>query len=57
MNNYEKWQEFYKRYPDKFVENFHSDIKLYSYQKMMLRIMCKIDKVTRYLPWGCRRFR
>jgi hypothetical protein len=57
MNNYEKWQEFYKRYPDKFVENFHPDIKLYSYQKMMLRIMCEIDKVTRYLPWGCRRFR
>ena len=39
----EEFKEFYKRYPDKFIEVFYPDIKLYCYQKILLRFMAKYD--------------
>lgn len=37
----EKIKEYYKKYPDKFIETFHPDIKLYCYQRILLRFMYK----------------
>ena len=36
-----EFNEYYKKYPDKFIETFYPDIKLFSYQKILLRIMAK----------------
>lgn len=57
MKNYEDFKEYYKRNPDKFIEDFYPDMKLYPYQKLMLKIMCGIDKVAKCLPWSRRRYR
>lgn len=39
----EELREFYKKYPDVFIEEFF-DIKLLSYQKLIVRALCKDDK-------------
>ena len=39
--NQEEFKEFYKKYPDKFIETFYPDIKLYTYQKILLRFITK----------------
>lgn len=35
-SRYEKWLEYYERYPDVFVEEFF-DVKLLPYQKFLLK--------------------
>jgi hypothetical protein len=36
----EKYTEFYKKYPDLFLETMF-EVKLYPYQKILLRILLK----------------
>lgn len=32
-----RWEDYFNRYPDKFIEIFYPNIKLHSYQKIILR--------------------
>ena len=39
--NSEKVMDFYKMYPDKLIEGLYPDIKLYHYQRLLLRLMIR----------------
>ena len=49
-----QWEDYFKRYPDKFLEMLYPDMKLYTYQKLMLRYIYSnklyklINKYKRY---------
>jgi len=40
--SYMDWKEFYKRYPDKLIENY-SGHKLKLYQRLILRLFTKLN--------------
>lgn len=39
--NSERVVDFYKMYPDKLIEGLYPDIKLYHYQRLLLRLMIR----------------
>jgi len=53
--NQQEFNEYYKKNPDKFIEKFYPNIKLYQYQKLFLRFIAKYKNVYFTRLWGFRK--
>lgn len=48
-----KFINYYKKYPDKFIDDFYPETKLYKWQKLFIRTLAKSEMacLLRYRGW------